>query len=77
VAVLSAQEYKLLDFLIARAGRIVSRAQLLEGVWGYGDAVDTRTVDVHIAWVRKKIGGEGAGARRIETVRGLGYRFKA
>ena len=73
--VLSAQEYKLLAFLTDHPLRIVSREQLLETVWGYDNDTSTRTVDVHIAWLRKKIEDTEGQGRHIVTVRGLGYQF--
>jgi DNA-binding response OmpR family regulator len=69
---LTAREFDLCAFLAARAGRALSRAQILDGVWGtnwYGDA---RTVDVHVAQLRRKLGD----AVRISTVRGVGYRLE-
>lgn len=72
---LSAQEYKLLAFLTKHPGEIISRDTLLDMVWGYGTETTTRTVDVHIAWLRKKIGDTEPGPYHIQTVRGLGYRF--
>lgn len=72
---LSAQEYKLLEYLTGRPGEIISRDELLDAAWGYGSETSTRTVDVHVAWIRRKIGDTGPAPRHIQTVRGLGYRF--
>jgi len=72
---LSSQEFKLLAYLTDHPGIIVSRDQLLDAAWGYGSETSTRTVDVHIAWLRKKIGDADPLPRHIVTVRGLGYRF--
>lgn len=72
---LSAQEYKLLAFLTRHPGELISRDTLLDAVWGYGTETTTRTVDVHIAWLRKKIGDSALAPHHIQTVRGLGYRF--
>jgi DNA-binding response OmpR family regulator len=69
---LTTKEFELVRFLAERAGLALSRAQILEGVWGYDWFGDTRTVDVHIAQVRKKI----ADAATITTVRGVGYRME-
>jgi two-component system phosphate regulon response regulator PhoB len=69
---LTALELKLLQFLFQSQGRVLSRDILLDRVWGYEAALTTRTVDVHIKRLRKKLGEAGA---YIETVRGLGYRF--
>lgn len=66
---LTATEFDLLAYLMARPGRVVTRDQLLSAVWGYSAAAGTRTVDVHIAQVRAKLGD----ASPIRTVRGVGY----
>src|SRR5262249_13784172 len=63
--------FELLNFRAARPGLALSRQQILDGVWGYDWFGDARTVDVHIAQVRKKV----AGHVRIDTVRGVGYRL--
>jgi DNA-binding response OmpR family regulator len=73
VVELTTKEFDLLRFLAERAGLAMSRKQILDGVWGYDWYGDPRTVDVHIAQVRKKI-GEGV---EIRTVRGIGYRLEA
>ena len=65
------KEFDLLTFLAERPGLALSRQQILDGVWGYDWFGDARTVDVHIAQVRKKV----ATAVRIDTVRGVGYRL--
>ncbi len=65
------KEFDLLRFLAERQGLALSRQQILDGVWGYDWFGDARTVDVHIAQVRKKV----EGAVRIDTVRGVGYRL--
>ena len=65
------KEFDLLRFLAERPGLALSRQQILDGVWGYDWFGDVRTVDVHIAQVRKKV----EGAVRIDTVRGVGYRL--
>jgi DNA-binding response OmpR family regulator len=65
------KEFDLLRFLAERPGRALSRRQILDGVWGFDWFGDVRTVDVHIAQVRKKVGD----ALRISTVRGVGYRL--
>jgi DNA-binding response OmpR family regulator len=67
------KEFDLLRFLVERSGLAMSRQQILDGVWGYDWFGDVRTVDVHIAQVRKKVGG----AVTIATVRGVGYRLDA
>jgi DNA-binding response OmpR family regulator len=70
---LTATEFDLLAYLMARPGRVVTRDQLLSGVWGYAAAGGTRTVDVHVAQVRGKLGD----ASPIRTVRGVGYSAEA
>jgi DNA-binding response OmpR family regulator len=67
------KEFDLLRFLAERPGLALSRQQILDGVWGYDWFGDSRTVDVHIAQVRKKLGGRVV----ITTVRGVGYRLEA
>jgi len=67
---LTPKEFELLRYLLVNQGRVLSRELLLEKIWGYEYAGDTRTVDVHIRRLRKKI-NEGL----IETVRGVGYKF--
>jgi two-component system phosphate regulon response regulator PhoB len=70
---LTATEFKLLHRLARRPGRAFSREQLLSDVWGYSGDLETRTVDTHMKRLRAKLGAFGAW---IETVRGLGYRFR-
>ena len=67
-------EYRLLEFLMESPGRVFSRAQLLDGVWGHDVYVDERTVDVHIGRLRKAI-NRGRDKDPIRTVRGAGYAF--
>jgi DNA-binding response OmpR family regulator len=73
---LSPKEFELLAFLARYKGRAFSRDSLLEKVWGYDYEGDTRTVDVHIRWLREKIEDNPAKPRRILTVRGVGYKFE-
>jgi len=68
---LTGKEFELLRYLAENGGRALSRQQILDGVWGYGWYGDARTVDVHVAQVRKKLGD----AVDITTVRGVGYRL--
>jgi two-component system OmpR family response regulator len=70
---LTTKEFELLRFLAERPGLALSRQQILDGVWGYDWFGDARTVDVHIAQVRKKLGD----AVGITTVRGIGYRLES
>lgn len=73
---LKPREFDLLAFLMENRGRVFSREQLLDRVWGYEATVDTRTVDVHIRWLREKIEADPAHPQRIATIRGVGYRFE-
>ena len=69
---LTRRELDLLRYLVENRGRVASRDRLLEQVWGYSRSVETRSVDVHVARLRQKLGSAG---RQIETLIGLGYRF--
>jgi DNA-binding response OmpR family regulator len=71
---LTRKEFALLVHLVKNAGRVATRQQLLDSVWGYSYFGDTRTLDVHIRRLRQKLGECGS---RIETVVGVGYRFIA
>lgn len=74
---LSARQFQLLLYLAERRGQLVTREQLQRDVWGFADDVSTRTVDIHIARLRKAIERNPAVPRLIVTVQGLGYRFLA
>ncbi len=74
---LSAMEFKLLQFLIENRGHVHSRDHLLDEVWGYDAMPSTRTVDVHIAWLRQKLEENPKHPQFIQTVHGLGYKFAA
>jgi two-component system alkaline phosphatase synthesis response regulator PhoP len=73
---LTPKEYELLKMLATNLGKVFSREQLLEKVWGYEYFGDTRTVDVHIRHLRAKMETDPETAERIETVRGFGYRLR-
>jgi two-component system, OmpR family, response regulator len=73
---LSPKEFDLLVFLTSNKGLVFSRDQLLEKVWGYEYSGDTRTVDVHIRWLREKIEENPEAPKRLITVRGVGYKFE-
>jgi two-component system OmpR family response regulator len=73
---LSPKEFDLLVFLVKNRGLVFSREQLLEKVWGYDYAGDSRTVDVHIRWLRKKIETDPGHPKRLVTVRGTGYKLE-
>jgi len=72
---LSARELRLLQYFIERRGEVVSREQLLDAVWDYDSAPLTRTVDMHVAKLRKKIEDRPAQPRFLVTVHGQGYKF--
>jgi two-component system, OmpR family, alkaline phosphatase synthesis response regulator PhoP len=72
---LSAMEFKLLQFLIENRGEVHSRDKLLDEVWGYDAMPTTRTVDVHIAWIRQKLEQNPKHPQFIQTVHGFGYKF--
>ena len=72
---LSERECRLLQHLIESRGEVVTRDELLEEVWGYEAPPMTRTVDVHISWLRQKLEDDPANPRFIVTVHGQGYRF--
>ena len=72
---LSAREFKLLRYLVEHRGATISRDELLNEVWGYNAMPSTRTVDVHIAWLRQKLEPNPHYPQFILTVHGLGYKF--
>lgn len=72
---LSPKEFEILEILASNPGRVFSRDLLLEKVWGFNELRETRTVDVHIRYLRQKIEADPARPVYIETVRGIGYRF--
>jgi len=74
---LTPKEFDLLSFLARNKGLVFSRDQLLEKVWGYDFAGDTRTVDVHVRWLREKIEANPKQPRLLRTVRGVGYKLEA
>jgi DNA-binding response OmpR family regulator len=73
---LKPKEYELLLFLAEHKGQMLSREFILERVWGWDYIGDSRTVDVHVRWLRQKIESDSAKPERIITVRGGGYRFE-
>jgi DNA-binding response OmpR family regulator len=72
---LSRKEFDLLWLLASRAGRVVSKRDLLAGVWGLPFGGGDRTVDVHLSWLRRKLGETAAEPRYLQTVRGVGVRL--
>src|SRR5512138_515890 len=73
---LKPKEYELLLFLAQHRGQMLSREFILERVWGWDFVGDSRTVDVHVRWLRQKIEMDASNPQRIVTVRGGGYRFE-
>jgi len=73
---LTPKEYELLKFFLTNPGRVFSRDDLLDKVWGYEYAGDTRTVDVHVRHLRLKLAADPSVAEAIETVRSVGYRLR-
>jgi len=71
------KEYDLISLLLSRPGEVISRAEFFDRVWGTDWLGDTRTLDVHIRWLREKIEEDPSQPRLIQTVRGVGYRFAA
>ena len=72
---LAAKELELLRYLVDHRGNVVSREELLQGVWEYQPGVSSRTLDVHVAWLRQKLEDNPQMPKHIHTVRGVGYRF--
>ncbi len=73
---LSRKEFDLLHALMARAGELVSREQLMRDVWDTTFWTSSKTIDVHLGWVRRKLGDDSRCPRLITTVRGRGLRFE-
>ncbi len=71
------KEFELLEFLMRNAGRVLTRGQLIDRVWGGDYYGDTKTLDVHIKRLRSKLEADPANPRLIQTIRGLGYKFEA
>ena len=74
---LAAKELQLLRYLVDRRGTVVPREELLQNVWEYQADVSSRTIDVHVAWLRHKLEDNPQVPQYIHTVRGVGYRFTA
>jgi two-component system alkaline phosphatase synthesis response regulator PhoP len=72
---LTLKEFELLKLLIENKGKVLSRNHLLDKVWGYEYYGETRTVDVHIRYLRKKIEDDSNSEKYIQTVRGVGYKI--
>lgn len=73
---LTLKEFELLKLLLQNKGKVLSRNYLLDKIWGYEYYGETRTVDVHIRYLRKKIESEDASEKYIETIRGVGYKIE-
>lgn len=76
VLALKPKEYELLLYLARHRGQVMSRDNILERVWGWDFGGGSRTVDVHVRWLREKIEKDPANPTRIITIRGVGYRFE-
>ena len=74
---LKPKEFELLSFFARNLGKAFTRDQLLNQIWGYDFAGDTRTVDVHVRWLREKVEDKPESPARLITIRGVGYRFDA
>jgi DNA-binding response OmpR family regulator len=74
---LSKREFDLLSYLAQRAGKVITRRELIESVWGQPNVGDDRTIDVHASWLRRKLGETAANSRYLHTVRGVGLKLLA
>jgi two-component system, OmpR family, alkaline phosphatase synthesis response regulator PhoP len=72
---LASKEMQLLRYLVDRRGKVVTREELLQNVWEYQSDVSSRTIDVHVAWLRQKLEDNQQNPQHIHTIRGKGYRF--
>lgn len=72
---LAAKELHLLRYLVDHRERVVTREELMQRVWEYNSEVSSRTIDVHVAWLRQKLEDQPQNPRHIQTIRGRGYRF--
>jgi DNA-binding response OmpR family regulator len=73
---LTNKEYALLQLLLEQAGRVVTRQTAAERVWGDPQTAASKTLDMHVSWLRRKLGDEATAPRRLVTVRGVGFRFE-
>ena len=71
------KEFDLLEYLMRNAGRVLTRSQLIDMIWGADYVGDTKTLDVHVKRLRSKIEEEPSKPKQLVTVRGLGYKFEA
>lgn len=70
------KEFELLEYLMSNAGRVLTRGQLMDRIWGHNYVGDGKTLDVHVKRIRSKIEVDPANPQLLTTVRGLGYRFE-
>src|SRR5690606_36532553 len=73
---LSGKEFDLLQVLAANAGSVVSRDTLMREVWAADPGAPSKTLDMHVSWLRRKLGDDAGSPRFITTVRGMGFRFE-
>ncbi len=73
---LTAKEFDLLNVLVLGAGKVITRDQLMREVWDASRDTSSKTLDMHISWLRRKLGDDASSPRLITTVRGLGFRFE-
>lgn len=73
---LANKEFELLRVVMSRAGQVVTREEILAEVWNDPGMKTSKTLDMHMSWLRRKLTGSGAGEHRISTVRGIGFRFE-
>src|SRR5207247_4103520 len=71
------KEFELLEMLLRNAGRVLTRGQLIDRIWGADYVGDTKTLDVHIKRLRAKVEPDPANPKYLTTVRGLGYKFES
>jgi len=74
---LTAKEFDLLRVLVGAAGTVVARETLMREVWGSDPTGSTKTLDMHVSWLRRKLGDDASAPRYISTVRGMGFRFES
>ena len=74
---MAGKELQLLQYLIHHRGRVVPREEILQNVWEYNSEVTSRTIDVHVVWLRQKLESNPQQPKHIHTIRGKGYRFSA
>ncbi len=73
---LSGKEFDLLHVLVSNAGSVVSREHLMHEVWSAEPGAPSKTLDMHVSWLRRKLGDDATQPRFITTVRGMGFRFE-